>query len=102
MNSTSKAVAKNDTAKWLLGIIGLLFIPGALWLASFLISYPQESLVLARKYGAFIWIALALAWSIQCLIRRKTEPNQAPEPTSTAVTPPAVAGDRASGTRGSS
>ena len=33
---------------------------------------------------------------------RKTEPNQAPEPTSTAVTPPAVAGDRASGTRGSS
>jgi hypothetical protein len=28
--------------------------------------------------------------------------NQAPEPTSTAVTPPAVAGDRASGARGSS
>jgi hypothetical protein len=27
--------------------------------------------------------------------------NQAPEPTSTAVTPPAFAGDRASGTRGS-
>ena len=29
-------------------------------------------------------------------------PNQAPEPTSTAVTPPATAGDRARGTRGSS
>jgi len=29
-------------------------------------------------------------------------PNQALEPTSTAVTPPADAGDRASGTRGSS
>jgi len=29
-------------------------------------------------------------------------PNQALEPTSTAVTPPAVAGDRASGARGSS
>ena len=32
----------------------------------------------------------------------KKQPNQAPEPTSTAVTPPAVAGDRASGARGSS
>jgi hypothetical protein len=32
----------------------------------------------------------------------EAEPNQALEPTSTAVTPPAVAGDRASGTRGSS
>jgi hypothetical protein len=31
----------------------------------------------------------------------KKPPNQALEPTSTAVTPPAVAGDRASGTRGS-
>jgi len=31
----------------------------------------------------------------------KEKPNQALEPTSTAVTPPAVAGDRASGTRGS-
>ena len=31
----------------------------------------------------------------------KTEPNQALEPTSTAVTTPASAGDRASGTRGS-
>jgi hypothetical protein len=34
--------------------------------------------------------------------RAKKLPNQAPEPTSTAVTPPADAGDRASGTRGSS
>ena len=33
--------------------------------------------------------------------RRINQPNQTPEPTSTAVTPPAVAGDRASGTRGS-
>ena len=32
----------------------------------------------------------------------KKKPNQALEPTSTAVTPPASAGDRASGTRGSS
>jgi putative effector of murein hydrolase LrgA (UPF0299 family) len=73
MNSTSKAVATKDTAKWLLGIIGLLFIPGALWLASFLISYPRESVEFARKYGVFIWIAVTLAWSIQCLIRRKKD-----------------------------
>jgi hypothetical protein len=40
------------------------------------------------------------SWSIG---GSKTEkPNQALEPTSTAVTPPASAGDRASGTRGSS
>jgi len=32
---------------------------------------------------------------------KEKEPNQALEPTSTAVTPPANAGDRASGTRGS-
>ncbi len=32
---------------------------------------------------------------------KKTEANQALEPTNTAVTPPAVAGDRASGARGS-
>ena len=35
------------------------------------------------------------------LYRKSTRPNQALEPTSTAVTPPADAGDRASGTRGS-
>jgi hypothetical protein len=40
---------------------------------------------------------------IKCLtkILIVNEPNQALEPTSTAVTPPASAGDRASGTRGS-
>jgi hypothetical protein len=37
------------------------------------------------------------SWSIS----GSKEPNQALEPTSTAVTPPASAGDRASGTRGS-
>jgi hypothetical protein len=35
------------------------------------------------------------------VISPKKTANQAPEPTSTAVTPPADAGDRASGTRGS-
>ena len=46
---------------------------------------------------------LAIAGSIYVIsTAKKTEPNQAPEPTSTAVTPPAVAGDRASGARGSS
>ena len=35
-------------------------------------------------------------------VTQNNRPNQAPEPTSTAVTPPAVAGDRASGARGSS
>ena len=35
-------------------------------------------------------------------IAKTNEPNQALEPTSTAVTPPAIAGDRASGARGSS
>ena len=47
----------------------------------------------------------ALTWiAINYLNRRigKKAANQAPEPTSTAVTPPADAGDRASGTRGSS
>jgi hypothetical protein len=33
--------------------------------------------------------------------KQNKAPNQALEPTSTAVTPPAIAGDRASGTRGS-
>ncbi len=36
------------------------------------------------------------------LTKETIPPNQTPEPTSTAVTPPADAGDRASGTRGSS
>ena len=42
-----------------------------------------------------------LMWEAIPYKHKKTEPNQALEPTSTAVTPPAVAGDRASGTRGS-
>ena len=46
-------------------------------------------------------IVVAAIWD--CFLpKQKTEPNQALEPTSTAVTPPASAGDRASGTRGSS
>ena len=54
----------------------------------------------------FLAVVLAIPGLLLLLpgIRRQfeTEPNQSPEPTSTAVTPPAVAGDRASGTRGSS
>ena len=46
--------------------------------------------------------AFARIRQLEALIyEKKTEPNQALEPTSTAVTPPADAGDRASGTRGS-
>jgi ascorbate-specific PTS system EIIC-type component UlaA len=47
---------------------------------------------------AFVWMVAVKPF----LEGMRNEPNQALEPTSTAVTPPAVAGDRASGTRGSS
>ena len=53
----------------------------------------------------FAWLAFrqtgrrVIAWYLK---ERGIAPNQALEPTSTAVTPPASAGDRASGTRGSS
>ena len=43
----------------------------------------------------------AATWTASIREILKKAPNQAPEPTSTAVTPPAAAGDRASGTRGS-
>lgn len=71
MNSTPQTVPEKSRGQWLLGIIGLLIIPGMFWLAVYLTSYPEEAMVFAKKYGGFIWIALALAWSIQCLTRRK-------------------------------
>ena len=67
----SQALARKDRVKWLLGMIGLLIIPGALWLASFLISYPQEAMAYSKKYGVYIWIGVSLAWSILCWARKK-------------------------------
>ena len=51
---------------------------------------------LTAASGALVGAALTMVYIY------KRWPNQALEPTSTAVTPPADAGDRASGTRGSS
>jgi hypothetical protein len=54
-----------------------------------------------------IWLRSAIAgcafasYGIALFYIIKMKPNQALEPTSTAVTPPASAGDRASGARGS-
>ena len=54
------------------------------------------------QFLAFVLVLITIAvWLFLRLYPIETEPNQALEPTSTAVTPPAVAGDRASGTRGS-
>jgi FtsH-binding integral membrane protein len=64
MNSSEEKVGGNGIVKWPLTVIGLLIIPGALWLASFLISYPKESVAFARKYGGLIWVALALVSAI--------------------------------------
>jgi hypothetical protein len=56
----------------------------------------QEELDYNRRAEEF-----ARLYNRQILKQKKKEPNQALEPTSTAVTPPASAGDRASGARGS-
>jgi hypothetical protein len=51
--------------------------------------------------SALEWAAQKRESSSRPASDMKKEPNQALEPTSTAVTPPASAGDRASGARGS-
>ena len=71
MNSTPQFAPEKGRAHWLLGVVVLSLILGAVWLAAYLTSYPQAALALAKKYGVFIWILLALAWSIQCLVRKK-------------------------------
>jgi hypothetical protein len=58
--------------KWLPIVVALLFIPGALWLASLLISYPQESVAFVKRYGVFGLLAIVTAWAIQSLARKKT------------------------------
>jgi len=107
---------QNRTLKWMAG-----FLVSALctWLLVFGVKYyghqPADrwSEDLYLTLICLILTPLAGFLSIICLImtlvsqfrRNKPEehlPNQALEPTSTAVTPPADAGDRASGTRGSS
>jgi hypothetical protein len=55
---------------------------------------------IAKKYGQGALEALREE-ARQISYQKYTRANQALEPTSTAVTPPADAGDRASGTRGS-
>ena len=87
------------------------------FIAAFIVANGLFAVVRYRERGALSagdWRAIAVCLAVSllivgavvCLLRllvhaKKTEPNQALEPTSTAVTPPAVAGDRASGTRGS-
>ena len=99
-------------------------------IAAELPAFPVEQLVSSKSYKAHeailaaytvrlellehqnrdrgLWLSrLSLAAVVGLVItsllrnKKRIEPNQALEPTSTAVTPPAVAGDRASGTRGS-
>ena len=63
--------------------------------------YVTHGLAGWAVYFAMALIAmLGMMWLFLRLQPLEEEPNQAP--TSTAVTPPADAGDRASGTRGSS
>ena len=72
-------------------VVVATFAIGRIGLSSVIFQMVMYSLAALWTYCIFG----VLSWP-------KTEPNQALEPTSTAVTPPADAGDRASGTRGSS
>ena len=66
-------------ARWFLVGFGLLFIPGALWLAAAITTYPQESLAVAKRFGGFGFVALALAaWRVWFL-RRVEKPEAPPE-----------------------
>jgi hypothetical protein len=64
-----------------------------------------ETITESRRRFYFVVSAAGFFLVIGCLKlraeRKQMKPNQALEPTSTAVTPPADAGDRASGARGS-
>jgi len=70
-------------------------------------AYPDPQ-TRAELSLSILWLIPWLLFAVFSKILReaakpeaKNEPIQAPEPTSTAVTPPADAGDRASGTPGS-
>jgi len=65
------------------------------------ISQLRKDQVNSERYIVFI-VSKRSAVSLPSISEENKKPNQALEPTSTAVTPPADAGDRASGTRGSS
>ena len=89
----------------------------SLWATFFVIFVNPINWKLYSQYTTKDWVwswilnistlllLLSLWWCVQRFLTRKIdkkkEPNQALEPTSTAVTPPASAGDRASGARGS-
>ena len=60
---------------------------------------PKESRRLS-VLSSLVFV-LAVLFGVLAILSGQKKPNQALEPTSTAVTPPADAGDRASGTRGS-
>ena len=65
-------------------------------------SYALHLLQIGSLIFAVRWVMTKKFPTFSILLTsNETEPNQALEPTSTAVTPPADAGDRASGTRGS-
>ena len=72
----------------------------------YILKWPRGVIWLEGVISAIILIAMFDKWSedrehINQQQPNEKVPNQALEPTSTAVTPPADAGDRASGTRGS-
>jgi len=78
-------------AVWFLGIFLSAGLVGVLFRMLHLDTWYSEIMLLAVQLAAIIWF----------ISEHMKKPNQALEPTSTAVTPPADAGDRASGTRGS-
>ena len=93
------------TTGFMICMIGLCLLNLA-WDA-YILKWSRGIIWLEGVISAIILIAIFDKWSddrekINQQQPHEKEPNQAPEPTSTAVTPPAVAGDRASGTRGSS
>jgi hypothetical protein len=97
-----RSAAKKETSIWLaIAMCGILAGVGEHIGMLFAIHYIGGAI--GAALGWFL-VQLVLIHATLPYVREalmKTEPNQALEPTSTAVTPPASAGDRASGTRGS-
>jgi hypothetical protein len=74
----------------ILGLLGLSLIPAGLWLvlwlAAYLVSYPEDSIAYAKRYGFLFWVAVSVLWLALSLFKKAKSPSKPPENNARDVT----------------
>jgi hypothetical protein len=65
----------------MLSLFVLTLIPGFLWLAAYLVSYPEDSIAYAKRYGFLFVVAFNVLWMALSLFKKAQSRSRRPETT---------------------